>query len=468
MKTDKTEQKAESTAVAGAAATEPADLQGLTDAVMQGLGYTDGKSQESTAKPKTDKQDESETPPTSTSSSSSSAAPATQERKEGEDEVKVKPKKGTLRTNEEETQRVAELAAEKAAKKVRDMQPAPPVKADAETKAPAVKDEEAEEDAQTRAVFQVMAENPKFAGLPERFDKFLKEESAYKVEWLKANPGKTFDPEAEVHATFYDAHEPEFDDTAFHRAEAKLEVRQEIESKLKREEDQKRATTVKQEAQKRSTDRQNAAVQDVVNRVVPADLAKKHGLNLDALEEENPAVGLVVRTQVERMAPLLAEVSQVLDPTIGAPINVENPIHQDMLKRVAEIEETLKSKPDAETQHRGRSFADLETYNAMPPAQRARYWTIWQEPDMVSAVISSGFAKVATAKLAKMGISGKAAAAPAASQKTTDEGAGSEAAASAKPNPPNTATRSDTATAGGASGGVDPGLSESITQALFS
>lgn len=376
----------------------------------------------------------------------------------------------------EDASKVAELAADKAVQKLRQEQQRALAAAEEEKRAAASSqakegvEEIDPEDAHKRAVIEMMAQkDPKFAELPKQFDRFLKQESAYRKEWEKANPGKQFDPDDESHTEWYDKHEPTIDPKTFYRAEARYLAAQEVEQREREKEAKLSAERQQQEASGLVKSVTKAATDEIINRIAP-DLAKKVGGDLDKLDELDPAAGIVARRHAEQAAMVLPEVVKLLHPAGSGKLDLENPVHQQIVKQVTLIEETLKSKPSAETAYQGRQFTDMDTYLKMSPRERLGYWTIWNQPNMVSGIIANNFAKEAEARIQKIRGSGKVSSEAAGRNSSQAKGSEKrdEAASSVKKqSPPNTAHRSDTTTQGGSGGGGGGGFGEIAMRALF-
>ena len=119
--------------------------------------------------------------------------------------------------------------------------------------------------------------NPQRKGIAERFVQFVEAREEYEANWLKENPGKEFDPDADEHNDFFKKY-AEFDSphTAAELEDAKIELKldKRFEERLKPMEEQRRVEQVKRQVQPMIAREVVSRVKSLADKVSP-ELSKQ-------------------------------------------------------------------------------------------------------------------------------------------------------------------------------------------------
>lgn len=256
-------------------------------------------------------------------------------------------------------------------------------------------DELSPDDKASREVLEFMArENPEYGRLLKQFDAFIPAEKSYRETWQKANPSKTYDPADTEHEDFYSANDPiqtEEDQEAFDRASNRLEARKTAET-IVSEKEQERA---RQEAVRTVTGKlksHDAEITSELIRAVDPELGKID-LKKRKLRDEDPLAEAAVRPYLPALAAMTAELVKAFTPGLNYQFRDDNPLHTEIVRSIYGYEnELLKLPSEQQLADDGRRLAAIEDYNKMSPAEKAKHWTIWMEPNAVRALLVRDFA----------------------------------------------------------------------------
>jgi len=257
-------------------------------------------------------------------------------------------------------------------------------KADEKKTADAPKPEDSLTSAQRRRfdIFKEMeALSPqRNAGLSAKYLDAVKEAETHRKQWVKENPGKTYDPDADEHAEFFDSIEPRYDDDDYDDARAALR-----EKPLKKELEETRAKLADvDELKKKSTraelepalkEAANNAAAKTLNLIDPelfevaADEAK--------VREKHAADPVIVGLKIAT-SKFAGQMAQEIIKVFEGHADVKSESFQQFQKQVADIESQLKSLPaEQQLDNAGRRFATWEEYHRLMgenPANKAKYW----------------------------------------------------------------------------------------------
>lgn len=349
------------------------DLQGLADSAMAALGYAEPEQKE---KPK-QKEDHEEK--VQEEGNEEGLKPA-----EKPDEDKPKEVAKGPEDTEAGRKRLLDEAAETFASKVHEaIKRDQPVEEQQKTKSPV--DEhglEDDQDTHTREVVKVMAENAKFKDLPARFETFIEREKEYRTQWEKENAGQQYDPSSDDHADFYDRYGIQWPENEFIKAEAKLEVRRELQSA--KEADRKEREELARERQRKQSveDASKSAKQSVIDR-----LSNDYDLKPEEIESDDKLARLVISNEDRSLRAQVQAIEDIFKG--GAEPDRNNEHHASVFNFINEQEGLMGQLDPSETIRGGLRFAPLDKYSSMPTHERARHWTLWSAPDVVRELLTN-------------------------------------------------------------------------------
>lgn len=426
---------------------QDADIKELSDAAMKALGF---ESEEKTETPEPPPEPKPEDPPQD---------PPPSEPKEPKPEEK--PKVEDAPKPDDINKKFDEFKAE-VSDRLEKLKPTPKTE-------PAPQPEQPnEKDLQTRAVLEILQEDPKYAGLVQKFDAFVAREKDYKTAWEKKNPGQVFNPSDSEHASFYDANEPTFAAEDFEKAEKRYQVRSEAERLWQERESRRLHEEAKTQVEKRTVDFTETTVKSVLKNVNEAAASKYNG-NLDALAEEDPFLPQVMKQVNDGVLTEVGELTKLLTPALGYRFNPQNPLHQHLGHCVLEYEKAMAGKPDNEKILNGKRFATFEQYDQLPPEQRGRYWTFTDAPEKAVSFLVDDWTHLAKTRLGKMHESAKhwAEKSGMSASQVTPPPQPQPAATPAKPAPPNLSSGGDKVPPKGTDTKGSDNFSDVIDKALF-
>lgn len=245
-------------------------------------------------------------------------------------------------------------------------------------------------DVEKRRVFEQMAkDNPEeYAGLPEKFEKFVAQESKYRAKWEKENPGERYNPDDESHSEFYDNYGIEYDNDAYVDARVELAAEKRFENFTKRQQEQQeraqREREAEQQAERMTSDIPKLLAKEIVGKEV----------DLDALESEDPVAHNFITRAMGDANEMISELAKLsADPS---KLDLKgNPTHGILLERLEYYETQLGELPFAKTVikegGRTKEFATLEDFQQMNAADKKHYWTVYTHPEQTKKYILKDF-----------------------------------------------------------------------------
>jgi len=238
------------------------------------------------------------------------------------------------------------------------------------------------EDQLTYEVFKQMeGSNPsKYKGVKEQFVNFVEASKNYQKDWIARNPGETFDPESEEHASFYEQNEPKYSQVDFKKAERRVEMEEVIgdvekkyQSKIDELEDK---LSNRAETQPVAQDKANEAIQDLVKEISPEMAGILSEKGLEEAEKSDPLVFDKVSAAAETLGSMVYEIQQNSDKSGTFSGNSRNETHKVVAEFLSEREKYVKSLPSESQRWNGKSFATNSEYKKMSVSDKKNYWTI--------------------------------------------------------------------------------------------
>jgi hypothetical protein len=290
-------------------------------------------------------------------SSSAPAAPAKKERKKKEPEPIDYEKLAST---------TAEAATRAAVEAVKQQSPAAPVAE--EVTLPASE--------QRRVNYLKRLEQlypDKYADVASRYEKSYKEIEKYQRKWEQANPGETFDPEAQEHTAFFEKNAVDWEDEDY--AEAVAEEKSEAVRRQTVAEYEERER--RKEAAPRAQEKARSVTKDLVQELDPAfkDL-DPFAPDADAKAEDlDPVKGPVI-VNAARFAEQFVKTSNRLFDGVDK-FDAANPLHKQISDFASQKEQAIMALPrDQQLDNQGRTFVPADRYYSLPPKERARTWTL--------------------------------------------------------------------------------------------
>ncbi len=322
-----------------------------------------------------------------------------------------------------------------------------------------------EEDAHTREVFEQMAQDdPEYKKVIQQFDTFVVAEEGYRKQWEKDNPGKKFEPAAEEHKEFYDANEPEYEETDFHRAEVRLEAR-----KVNQEERQKE---LHQKAVSELSERIKEIPSEVTAELAAAtdpELAKVD-LKKTTLRAHDPIAEAALRPYIPELTAKVTLIEKVFKPNAGIPFNDKNPLDLEVLQDIYQIEQSILQGPAEGKVNGGRTLVPIEDYNSMSMAERQKHWCVWLDPATIKKGLVKQYAEKSSADLALLrGEATKraAAAAPKETPKQEEKKSDPPKSDDSSKSFPNTGGGAESSPGNMANDNIDVGFAKIIADKMF-
>lgn len=276
-----------------------------------------------------------------------------------------------------------------------------------------------------------------YADLPSEHLNSIKAEDAYKLEWVKQNPGKRFNDTDEEHDSFFNSVVPVYDEDDYADTRTAIKTRP-LEEKLKSTEKLAEKLTKIEEAEEvrrvepvASQAGMTAAV-EVLRQIDPTLPDKlKTPEAVKAAQEADPDMHEIVVTHARRASELVGMGVKILESG-GKGIDFNSPSVKDFTSAKDSIERQIKALPrEDQLDLEGRRFATWNEYASMPEADRERHWFLDQKN--LAAAIPAAEGHVARQKIAALtdGFDKRAAArgyvkVPAVSQVTHTNGAPKE------------------------------------------
>lgn len=245
------------------------------------------------------------------------------------------------------------------------------------------------------ALFHELEQDTKFKGIVKQVVDFKKVggiEDQYKAQWLKENPGESFDPNDDQHTDWYADNDPtnKFEDIDEQLEDAQVRV-------IKREAREEAAKALAEENSRRQTEERR-------QRVAPMAEQTANDSVMEALEAIDPKLVEVVRKDGEKgladedpiALKLVSQAAQIFSPLITETIKISeglvsptqsNPVHAKIEEVMVSIENAVlaldpSDRIKVETvggRQVQKRFATMEDFANMPTEKRSRYWTVGKD-----------------------------------------------------------------------------------------
>jgi len=213
----------------------------------------------------------------------------------------------------------------------------------------------------------------KYADVASRYEKSYKEIEKYQRKWEQANPGETFDPEAQEHTAFFEKNAVDWEDEDY--AEAVAEEKSEAVRRQTVAEYEERER--RKEAAPRAQEKARSVTKDLVQELDPAfkDL-DPFAPDADAKAEDlDPVKGPVI-VNAARFAEQFVKTSNRLFDGVDK-FDAANPLHKQISDFASQKEQAIMALPrDQQLDNQGRTFVPADRYYSLPPKERARTWTL--------------------------------------------------------------------------------------------
>lgn len=248
-------------------------------------------------------------------------------------------------------------------------------------------------------VIQFMeSKSPSHKGLSKKFIKFVtKDLPAYRDSWEKENPGKEFDPKSEDHDSFYEKHEPQYDQGEFDNA--RIDVRVEAGVRERTREIEEKYSSVETEVieQKLMPEigrRVAESVHEMVQMVDPQ--AAKYILEkgADQFAESDPIAFEALDRAAADLQAFLVELEKLTHPSGKFRFKKDNPVHGKIDRFAADLEAGIKALPVEDQIKDGKLFATVAEFRTIPETQKDGYWML--DLDTIRSEIVKNHAQIAS------------------------------------------------------------------------
>lgn len=213
----------------------------------------------------------------------------------------------------------------------------------------------------------------KYADVASRYEKSYKEIEKYQRKWEQANPGETFDPEAQEHTAFFEKNAVDWEDEDY--AEAVAEEKAEAVRRQTVAEYEERER--RKEAAPRAQEKARSVTMDLVQELDPAfkDLDPFAPDADTKAEDLDPVKGPVI-VNAARFAEQFVKTSNRLFDGVDK-FDAANPLHKQISDFASQKEQAIMALPrDQQLDNQGRAFVPADRYYSLPAKERARTWTL--------------------------------------------------------------------------------------------
>lgn len=213
----------------------------------------------------------------------------------------------------------------------------------------------------------------KYADVSSRYEKSYKEIEKYQRQWEQANPGETFDPEAQEHTAFFEKNAVDWEDEDY--AEAVAEEKAEAVRRQTVAEYEERER--RKEAAPRAQEKARTVTKELVQELDPAfkDLDPFAPDADTKAEDLDPVKGPVI-VNAARFAEQFVKTSNRLFEGVDK-FDAGNPLHKQISDFASQKEQAIMALPrDQQLDNQGRAFVPADRYYSLPPKERARTWTL--------------------------------------------------------------------------------------------
>lgn len=213
----------------------------------------------------------------------------------------------------------------------------------------------------------------KYADVASRYEKSYKEIEKYQRKWEQANPGETFDPEAQEHTSFFEKNAVDWEDEDY--AEAVAEEKAEAVRRQTVAEYEERER--RKEAAPRAQEKARTVTKELVQELDPAfkDLDPFAPDADTKAEDLDPVKGPVI-VNAARFAEQFVKTSNRLFEGVDK-FDAANPLHKQISDFASQKEQAILALPrDQQLDNQGRTFLPADRYYSLPAKERARTWTL--------------------------------------------------------------------------------------------
>lgn len=250
------------------------------------------------------------------------------------------------------------------------------------------------EDKHQLEVFAAMAQMPGVEpDLPKKFEKFFKLQEAYQDVWEKDNPGKSYDPDADEHADWYEAHQPAYDERKFSRAQTEIAARK-IVAEKEVENNARHALQTAISVAESSIESSSEALEEGIKKQLE-DLVGENTI----LETPGP-ISKEFQKTVGSLTDKITTASVLMTPGTGIQFDINNPTHKAIQDDVYEFDADIAALDEAEQRKvvstalgkksrlLGKTFVSMAQYSKLPEADRAKHWSVATEPALVAKLMT--------------------------------------------------------------------------------
>lgn len=215
-------------------------------------------------------------------------------------------------------------------------------------------------------------------GLVKRVAGFKQAEIAYADKWEAANTGETFNADAPEHEEFYTKNQPQIDPADLEEARFERRYQQRFARDVTPELDAvklERAMTKAEPVAKSAAGAVGIKIFKALNENHEGELTPEA---IKAWAEAEPLAAKASQTVAEEFLPVAHTASLLWDGVLK--LDPTKPVHKSAQTMFVQMETELAAASPAElTNPAGQKWIPLAKFNAMPEAQRARFYTTTRE-----------------------------------------------------------------------------------------
>lgn len=226
-------------------------------------------------------------------------------------------------------------------------------------------------------VFREMAKLPQFKELPRKYLAYLKKAEDYQRKWEQDHPDQEFNPEANDHDAFYQAHQPKYSELEYKKAIVRMEgattSNKELEE-LRAEQKRVNAELAARELEPAINQTSIGALAEVIKGIDGTILEGIQKDGFDKYAEEHPLEGDLIRAVATNLGPFITGLLQWDDIKGRIPFNKDNPAHMEAVRYLRQKEDELKGKNWKERlTEDGKVIVPRAEYFNMTDAQKASH-----------------------------------------------------------------------------------------------
>lgn len=231
---------------------------------------------------------------------------------------------------------------------------------------------------------------PKYAGIRDKYKKYLGSLRGYKEEWSKENPGAAFNPADAEHEDWVGANMPEFDDRDFDDARIETKARSLIkdqEQKYMSELDTVRSEVAEANMKTELEAGANNSIAEVVSSIDESYLKMIQEKGGEALEEVDPIAHHILNEALSKSEKALYELEKLAHPSRKFKLSASNETHKELLRFAMGKEKEIAALSPSDQMHEGKQFATTEQWVKMSDSQRQSRWRL--EPSHIKTMYVS-------------------------------------------------------------------------------